>query len=161
MAIAEPIASVNGSWKAATMVSARFSTAALSAASSMSNPNSSPPSRAAVPRPVVSADSRIPAATSSSSPTLCPMVSLITLKSSRSMKSTPTTAPVGRARAIARTTRSWNSIRLGIPVSESWKARYLSSRSSWRCSVTSRRVSTRPPTVGSCRRSLHLTSTST
>ena len=123
----------------------------------MSSANSSPPSRAAVSDSRTTADSRIAAAASSSSPTLWPIVSFVTLKSSRSTNSTPVVVPSRLARASACAARSWNSRRLGSPVSASWKARYFSSSSSWRCSVTSRKVSTRPPTVLSPRRSLHLT----
>ena len=102
-------------------------------------------------------NSRTAVATSSSSPTPWPIVSFTTLKSSRSTNSTPAVAPSRRAAATCCEIRSWKSSRLGSPVSASWKAWCLSCSSSWRCSVTSRKVSTRPATVGSSRRSLALT----
>ena len=102
------------------------------------------------------AERRPAAATSSSSPTLWPFVSLTTLKSSRSTNSTPVILPVRLAVATCCAIRSWNSSRLGSPVRASWKARCFSSSSSWCCPVTSLRVKTRPATFGSARRSLHL-----
>ena len=152
-----PAARANGSLNASTTRPAAASTAAESAALAMSSANSSPPSRAAVSQSRISPDSRTPTAASSSSPTPWPIVSFTTLKSSRSTNSTPTVAPSRRAAATCREIRSWNSSRLGSPVSASWKAWCLSFSSSWRCSVTSRTVSTRPATVGSSRRSLALT----
>src|SRR5712691_7446078 len=85
----EPSARAKGSPNAWTMRSANASTVSASAAFSMSSANSSPPSRATVSESRTTAESRVPAATSSSSPTLWPIVSFTTLKSSRSTKSTP------------------------------------------------------------------------
>ncbi len=154
-------------WKgrdsASTMWSAISSASDGSRMPSMSTANSSPPRRAAVSPARSVAASRREAAMSRWSPTVCPSVSLTTLKSSRSMKSALTSVPPRSRRPLTRerSIRFSSRTRLGRPVSESWKARCVSSRSSFRWSVTSRRVSTSPRTLWSWRRLLHLTSTST
>ncbi len=66
---------------------------------------------------------------SSSSPTLWPRESLITLKRSRSKSSTATPAPGSgspSSRRTARAVASTKAHRLGRPVSESWRAWYAS-----------------------------------
>ena len=84
----------------------RSTTASMSAAiaaSGSSRPNSSPPSRATVSEPRTTVSSRRATSTSSSSPAAWPRESLISLKRSRSIISTPArAAAVPRARAPAR-----------------------------------------------------------
>ena len=82
-----------------------------------------------------------------------PMLSLTTLRSSRSTTRTAMAVPARRGRASARETRSVNSDLFGSPVRASWKDRWVSSRCSERCSLTSRRVSTSPAIIRSPRRS--------
>ena len=128
--------------------SAKASTAAVSTASSMSSANSSPPSRAAVSdvphrggQPHRGRGQQLVA--DAVAHRVVDDLEVVQVDEQHAHDR----RPVRRARASAWATRSWNSSRLGSPVSASWKARCFSSRSSWRCSVTSRRVSTRPPTV--------------
>ena len=155
--VTEPVVSVKGSVNAWTTAAAMASAAAPSMRSSMISANSSLPRRAVMPAPPVTAVSRLAAATRSSSPTSFPRVSLTILKSSMSMRSRATIVPLARAWAVACLARSRKRYRLGSPVSGSWRTWYFSSCSSSRCAVTSRRVSTMPPTAGSSRRSLHRT----
>ncbi len=152
---------MNGRDSAWMTCAASSSASSGSRASSIRTANSSPPSRAAVSLRRRVRESRVPTAPSSWSPVECPRVSLTCLKSSRSMKSRQVSADSRRPRSRARSIRSSSSVRFGSPVSGSWKARWVSSCWSRRCSVTSRRVTTRPPTVGSARKLVQRTSTST
>ena len=133
---------------------------ASSAGSSNRTANSSPPSRAAVSLARISPTSRAATSRRSSSPASCPSESLTSLNSSRSRKSTARPGATSR-RASACSSRSRNRSRLARPVRPSWKAWCRRDSSSRRCSVTSRTVSTIPPTASSPRRSRSTTSTST
>ena len=67
--------------------------------------------------------------------------------------------PARRGRASARAILSMNRDLFGSPVRASWELRWVSSRCSERCSLTSRRVSTSPAIMRSPRRSRWLTRT--
>ena len=109
----------NGSASTPISRSARATAASSVAPSDSSTANSSPPSRTGRSPGRTAPAIRCAAATSSSSPTLCPWVSLTSLKLSRSMSSIAATPPQSWARARARSARSWNRSRLPRPVSES------------------------------------------
>ena len=116
--------------------------------------NSSPPKRAAVS---LAADARRPGAcatsTSTSSPAAWPRLSLIVLKSSRSRKidgrRRAARGARGRSRGARarRTARGWPG-----PVTGSWNAWWASCSSNALRSLTSRALSTMPPTCSSSSR---------
>ena len=120
----------------------------ISATSSSKMVNSSPPRRAAVSSGRRQACMRLAVSTSSSSPALCPRLSLITLKLSRSRKSTAAALCRRAARARACSSRSMNSARFGRPDSGSWNARYESC-----CSKALRSVMSRTTAMDRCRSS--------
>ena len=78
--------------------------------------------RGGVARRGCSSPRRLPTSSSTWSPAAWPRLSLIVLKSSRSMKMTARPMSSRRARATAWRTRSANSARLARPVTGSWKA---------------------------------------
>ena len=84
--------------------------------------NSSPPKRAAVSLARMLVPRRLPTSSRTRSPAAWPRLSLIVLKSSRSMKMTARPMWSRRARATAWRTRSANSARFARPVTGSWKA---------------------------------------
>ena len=143
--------STTGSCSAARMRSATSVASFGSSSSSMSTANSSPPSRAAVSPARRQLVSRSLTITSSSSPAEWPRLSLTVLKSSRSMNSTASWPPWRCSRVAAWSTRSRNSAWFASPVSGSWNAWWVSSFWSRRCSVTSRKLHTRPTTSPSMR----------
>ena len=120
--------------------------------------NSSPPKRATVSLGRTAERSRAATSTSSSSPALCPSVSLTSLNPSRSRKYTAIGGDESARRASACWSRSLNRARLGRSVSESVKAWWVSCRSRLMRSVTSRVFSTRPPTAGFASRLVSVTS---
>ena len=140
-----PQASANGSLKASTTRSAAASTAAVSAALPMSSANSSPPSRAAVSeladqggQPRRRGHQQLVA--DAVAHRVVDDLEVVQVDEQHAGQSCPSALAAATCCAI----RSWNSSRLGSPVSASWKAWCFSSSSSLCCSVTSRRVNTRP-----------------
>ena len=121
--------------------------------------NSSPPSRATRSRAATQRFRRPLTSTSNLSPASCPKPSLTVLKSSRSMNSTDVARVPAPFRAIDPLTRSLSCPRLASPVSESWKARWISSSSSDLRSSTTRWLMTTPSTVGSSSRLVTVVST--
>ena len=130
-------ATITGLARMSRIRSATRVAAAGSASSSSSTANSSPPSRATVSEGRRTLPMRRPTSISTSSPWLWPRLSLIPLKPSTSTNRTPIDgrSPVRPRRASAWAMRSNSSARLGRPVSESWKARWLSSWRLWRSRV--------------------------
>ena len=94
-------------------------TASCDSTSGTKSVNSSPPKRATSEDSGVVASSRSPSATSSSSPTLWPRLSLTTLKRSRSMNITAERLPVSIPRSSAASSCSMNMERFGRFVSGS------------------------------------------
>ncbi len=102
-------------------------------------PNSSPPKRATMSPGRRWARRRGATACSSSSPAWWPMLSLITLKWSRSRKRTPTGEPEAMLRRSASRSESMKLSRLGRPVRESCRTRWRSASSAlWRTSASAR-----------------------
>jgi hypothetical protein len=79
-----------------------------------------------------------------SSPTGCPRLSLIVLKSSRSMNMTPIGVRSSERRDSACATRSAKRARFASPVTESWNAWWASCRSNALRSLMSREFRTTP-----------------
>ena len=149
-----------GSARTSRMRSARISGPAARVMPSESTTNSSPPSRPTVSVARRATTKRRATAWRISSPASCPSVSLTSLKLSRSMKNAATGCCWRAARTSICAARSWISVRLASPVSESCSAWCAS----WSCaslrSVTSRRLATKPATDGWSRRSLRTASAS-
>ena len=129
------------------------------APASTSTANSSPPSRATRSRAATQRFRRLLTSTSSRSPASCPKPSLTVLKSSRSMNSTNVPRLPAPFRAMEPLTRSLRCPLFASPVSESWKARWISSSSSDLRSSTTRWLITTPSTVGSSSRLVTVVST--
>ena len=148
LAVAETwnASSRTGSCSAAMMRSATSIASLGSASASISTANSSPPSRAAVSPARRQLVSRSLTTRSSASPAEWPRLSFTVLKSSRSMNSTASCPPLRWSRVAAWSTRSRNSAWFASPVNGSWNAWCVSSFWSRRCSVTSRKLHTRPTT---------------
>ena len=138
-----------GSASASRMRSAASAASWLLAMSSSSTANSSPPKRAAVSAPRMLWSRRRATSCRTSSPAAWPRLSLIVLKSSRSRKMTARPRSSRRLRASAWRTRSVNKARLARPVTPSWNAWWASCSSNALRSLTSRLLSTIPPTCAS------------
>ena len=108
-------------------------------------PNSSPPKRATMSPGRRWARSRGATARSSASPAWWPMLSLISLKWSRSRKRIPTGEPDAVARRSASLSASTKLSRLGRPVSESCRTRW---RSAW--SATWRSIASASTFAAAC-----------
>ena len=115
----------NGSRSAASI---RWPISSASAARcSTSTANSSPPSRATRSLAAVRSRAAVPRSRAAAGrPIACPKLSLISLKSSRSAKSSATGRPCCWCASSATTSRSRNSARLARPVSGSWYAWWCS-----------------------------------
>ena len=126
----------------AWMAAATSNTARGPSRSCTTTTNSSPPSRATVPRRAVAARSTPATCTSTSSPAAWPYRSLISLNPSRSQASTATRSTTPGCSSTDCST-SWSSVRLASPVSGSCIARCVSISACSRDSVESRTWTTK------------------